>query len=606
MSYVDHTWVAYALDEPVATEASERALNRVRAHYERLYAEPLTGESRVSPAIGMALWRRDDPRLRWPCWIEDGGTAVASTNAVTGWERVVGEVEPSRAPLELGRALARDPERVVDLNPPFVLAVLDSHPERLVILNDFLATARLYELRTASGWVWSNRLAALPLFAATAPELDPDGWAIHAAAGWFLGGSTPLRGAAKVRPGSAITVEVAPAGAPLRPHETRAVGHLVAPRRASLCEQAGEAAEQSVALARSIGRAWDVAPAINLSGGRDSRISAAGAIAAGLEARFRTMDIEPGEVDAARQLLEAAPDALELAVLDMESGTPGDSLAERIGAIHLVHDGLANPMGGQGALELPQRGFVAPLVTGHGGELAHGFYYDAARLRRELWPGTRRRIVRRLERSGRQRHNSARDDAYALYLAEVERTLDEGRAHGVRGPSLLDYYYLAERLPHRAGLGSRNDRYSACVTPAFVRGSFDLSPRQRTRAALHRAVISELLPAWNEVPFFHGGGGRMRPMKRSRIWERPRHSRDMEEMIASPELWSDAFDPARIQVMWDEAKAGEGHSHYEAAFMRIAWRVCYVQHAERLAERIRADGEAPLAADVGRSPPRAR
>src|SRR6187200_117052 len=108
MSYVDHTWVAYALDEPVATEASERALKRVRAHYEQLYVEPLTGESRVSPAIGMALWRRDDPRLRWPCWIEDGGTAVASTNAVTGWERVVGEVEPARAPLELGRALARD------------------------------------------------------------------------------------------------------------------------------------------------------------------------------------------------------------------------------------------------------------------------------------------------------------------------------------------------------------------------------------------------------------------------------------------------------------------------------------------------------------------
>lgn len=606
MSYVDHTWVAYALDEPVGAEAIERALGRVRAHYEQLYAEPLTGESRVFPTVGMALWRRDDPRLRWPCWIEDGGTAVASTNAVTGWERVVGEVEPRRAPLELGRALARNPERVVELNPPFVLAVLDSDPKRLVIVNDFLATARLYELRTTSGWVWSNRLAALPLFADTPPELDPEGWAIHAAAGWFLGRSTPLRGAAKVRPGSAITVEGAPSGAIVRHRETGAVGRLVAPRRASLDEQAGGAAEQSVALARSIGRVWDVAPTINLSGGRDSRISAAGAIAAGLEARFRTMDIEPGEVDAARQLLEAAPHALELDVLEMESGEPDDSLVERIGAIHLVHDGLANPMGGQGMLELPQRGFVAPLVTGHGGELAHGFYYDAARLRRELRPGTRRRLVRRLERSGRQRHNSAREDAYALYLAEVERTLDEGRAHGVRGPSLLDYYYLAERLPHRAGLGSRNDRYSACVTPAFVRGSFDLSPRERTRAALHLAVISALMPAWNRIAFFHGGGGRMRPMKRSRIWERPRHSRDMEEMIASPELWSDAFDPGRIQVMWREAKAGEGHSHYEAAFMRIAWRVCYVQHAERIAERIRTDGRTSLAAGVGRSRPRAR
>jgi hypothetical protein len=91
-------------------------------------------------------------------------------------------------------------------------------------------------------------------------------------------------------------------------------------------------------------------------------------------------------------------------------------------------------------------------------------------------------------------------------------------------------------------------------------------------------------------------------MKRSRIWERPRHSRDMEEMIASPELWSDAFDPDRIQLMWREAKAGEGHSHYEAAFMRIAWRVCYVQHVERL----RADVPASPAAGASRSRPRSR
>jgi len=589
MSYIDNTWIAYAFDEPKATDDIERALERVRTHYARLYADPLTGGTRLTPTVGMALWRRQDSRLRWPCWIEDAGTAVASTNAVSGWERVVGEVEPSRAPLDLGRALMEDPERLVELNPPFVLAALASESQRLVIVNDFLATARLYELRAPAGWVWSNRLGALPLFASIRPELDPEGWAIHAAAGWFLGATTPLRGAIKVAPGSAITAQAGPSGATVEHRESGAVRRLVAPRRGSLGHQAAAVAQQSVDLARSIGAVWDVAPTVNLSGGRDSRISAAGAIAAGLNAKFRTMDIEPGEVDAARQLIETASRPLELDVLEMESGEPDDSLEERIGAIHLVHDGLANPMGGQGALELPQRGFVSPLVTGHGGELGHGFYYDARRLRRELWPATRRRVLRRLERSGRQRHNSAREDAYAIYLAEVERTLDEGRDHGVRGASLLDYYYLAERLPHRAGLGSRSDRYSACVTPAFVRGAFDLSPRQRTSAVLHRAVLDELMPEWNAIPFFHGGGGRMRPMRRRRIWERPRHSRDMEEMLASPDLWSDAFDPDRIQGMWREAKAGEGHSHYEAAFMRIAWRVCFAQHAERLDEAMPAE-----------------
>jgi hypothetical protein len=589
MSYIDNTWIAYAFDEPAARGDVERGLSRVKAHYARLYGDPLVERSHVSPTMGMALWQRDDPRLRWPNWAEGGGTVVASTNPVAGWERVVGDTELAGAPLALGEALAAAPARLAELTPPFVVAVLEEGRERLLIANDFLATARLYEMRTPAGWVWSNRLGALPLFAGAAPELDPEGWAIHAAAGWFLGLTTPFRGAAKVRPGSAITVDGSPAGATVRHQETEAVQRLVAPRRASLGEQAGAAAAQSVALARAIASFWSVGPTINLSGGRDSRISAAGAIVAGIDAKFRTMDIEPGEVDAARDLAEAAPGQVDLGVLTMDRGEPDDSLAERIGETHLVHDGLANPMGGQGSLDLPQRGFVAPLVTGHGGELGHGFYYDASRLRRELWPATRGRLIKRLERSGRQRHNSAREDAYALYLAEVERTLGEGRSYGVKGASLLDYYYLAERLPHRAGLGSRNDRYSACVTPAFVRGSFDLSPRQRTRAELHRAVLQTLIPAWNEIPFFHGAGGRMRPMKRRRIWERPRHSQDMEEMLASSELWSDAFDPDRILRMWREAKAGEGHSHYEAAFMRIAWRVCFVEHARLLGASARAE-----------------
>src|SRR4051812_1999550 len=351
MSYIDNTWVAYAFDEPVAPDAIGRALGRVRTHYAQLYTEPLTGGSQTTPSVGMALWRRDDPRLRWPCWAEDEATAVASTNAVTGYERVVGDIDPGRAPLALGRALADDPDRLVELNPPFVLAAMDIDSERLVMANDFLATARFYELRTTAGWVWSNRLAALPLFAGIRAELDPDGWAIHAAAGWFLGDATPLRGGVKVPAGAAITVEGSPSGAAVRHHEAGAIAQLVAPRRASVGEQAQEAAQQSVALARSIERLWDVAPTVNLSGGRDSRITAAGAIAAGLEAKFRTMDIEPGEVDAARQLLDAAPGHLELDVLRMEAGEPDDSLAERIGAIHLVHDGVANPMGGQGELE---------------------------------------------------------------------------------------------------------------------------------------------------------------------------------------------------------------------------------------------------------------
>src|SRR3954447_15450612 len=407
MSYIDNTWVAYSFDEPVAPERARRSLERVGAHYGDLCADPLRDRAHVASTVGMAIWRRDDPRLRWAHWTEDGGTIVASTNAVTGWQEVVGDVGDAGPPHELGRALAPDPGSLSRLTPPFVVAVLDSQRERLVIVIDFLASARPYEMRARGGWgwadrwggVWSNGLGALPLFAGIEPELDPEGWAIHAAAGWFLGSTTPFRGARKVHGGSAIAVQGSPSGATVVHQETDAVRRLVGPRRSSPSEQAGGAARQSVALSRSLAAIWSTEPNINISGGRDSRISAAGAIVAGLEAKFRTMDIEPGEVEAARQLLAAAAAPVEHRVMTMDRGEPDDSLEERIGASHLVHDGVANPMGGQGSITLPQEGFVPPLVTGHGGELGHGFYYGRARLRRELRPATRKRLIRRLERS---------------------------------------------------------------------------------------------------------------------------------------------------------------------------------------------------------------
>ena len=77
MSYIDNTWVAYAFDEPVASEAIEGGLERVRTHYAQLYVEPLIEGSDTSPAVGMALWRRDDRRLRWQrCRLDERGHGV--------------------------------------------------------------------------------------------------------------------------------------------------------------------------------------------------------------------------------------------------------------------------------------------------------------------------------------------------------------------------------------------------------------------------------------------------------------------------------------------------------------------------------------------------
>ena len=156
MSYIENTWLAYAWDRAVECDRVEAGLKRVEAHYGELYADPLTREERTGGSLGVVLWRRPDPRLLWPLWAESGPVAVAATNVPTGWERLVGEIEIGAAAVRVGEVLRYDPERLVELNPPFVLGVHDERRVMLTIVNDFIATGRLYELRTSDGWVWSQ------------------------------------------------------------------------------------------------------------------------------------------------------------------------------------------------------------------------------------------------------------------------------------------------------------------------------------------------------------------------------------------------------------------------------------------------------------------
>jgi hypothetical protein len=343
-----------------------------------------------------------------------------------------------------------------------------------------------------------------------------------------------------------------------------------------------------------------VEPTVNLSGGRDSRISAAGFVSAGVEVEFRTMDIEPGEAELTRELIAALERSVVHVISAPERGEPRQGLRERIGAMHLVHDGIANPMSAlQSGINLPQRHLPRPLVTGHGGELGHGFYYSRANLS-ELGNGATAQLVSRLERAGRRRHEAATEEAYGAYVDEIERTLAVGRSYGVDGPDLLDYFYLAQRLSFRAGLGSRNDRYSACATPAFVRACFDLTPKDRLREKLHRRVVGLLVPAWKRFPFFQSGASRTRRMNRDRIWAKPRHGSELGQLIEEDGGWSEWFDAGRVREMWARSRDGNGHPHYESVFMRIAWRACYEDHLRLLAARASASPSPDQPSRAGR------
>jgi hypothetical protein len=121
------------------------------------------------------------------------------------------------------------------------------------------------------------------------------------------------------------------------------------------------------------------------------------------------------------------------------------------------------------------------------------------------------------------------------------------------------------------------------VAPAFVRGAFDLSPKNRLKARLHRAVVDRLVPEWSKIDFFSSDSVQMPEIKRARIWERPAEAAVVEEIVAGDGGWTEIFDRDRIWKMWAEVKAGEGSADYEHVFYRVVWRVGFDRHLETLA-----------------------
>ncbi len=123
---------------------------------------------------------------------------MATTAVPPGWRRLLGDGGVADAAPRLAHALSEAPERAAELNPPFVIGLREGGGE-MTIVNDLLGGGRLYEMRFDGGWVWSNRLAALPLFAGVTPQPDEESWSIFAAAGWFLGETRPFAALARCR-----------------------------------------------------------------------------------------------------------------------------------------------------------------------------------------------------------------------------------------------------------------------------------------------------------------------------------------------------------------------------------------------------------------------
>lgn len=576
---IDPTWLAWAAQEGQSSASADARLERVRHHYAQLVDYPLAIQSERAGGLGVATIGDADPACRWPHFAGNERLATATAYVPTGWERITGPGELGDAPLALARALSSTPDDASrKLNAPAAVGVLDREAERLTVLNDALGAARAYEAEAGGIRAWSNRPGALVIFLGMEARADARAWRVLAAASWFLGDTAPIEGMRRLPGGTVIEATATE----VRERRTRALDDWVAPG-GDLAELADIATEDALAQAQNAADLWPGEASVDLSGGRDSRVAAAAVIAAGTPARFRTSDATPGEADVALSLIAVAPGDPTHNVSKTEPGsaTPSTRLLERAANLHLLHDGVRHPQKLRGKNTLPRPRPRSATFAGHGGEIAHGFFYKNEKQLRRVSRRSKR-VPARIMRFFAKDHEGARPEAYEEAEAVVARSLEAGESAGLEGPVLLDWFYLTDRFAHRSGLATDSERISVFATPGFIRASFALKPEDRLTDRLHLELIRRLVPEWADQPFFEPPARKTPSIRRDRLWEIERDAAVFEEILAAGGAWTEIYRPDEAKTAWRELRAGEGSPKWEAVFEGIVYRHTFDEHLRRL------------------------
>lgn len=592
---IDPTWIAFHSETPLEQAGIEAGIDRVADHYEQTATGELRRNLWSDGRIGVICLADPERPCHWPAFEADRRHVFSSAYVPTGWERLAPSSTVAEAPLRLAGAIAERPSQAsVQLDAPAVIAVAVKEEGRLVVVNDCLGAGRLYEGSFEGLTIWSNRLGAIPLLAGSAPAADQRAWELFAAMGWFIRDATPIDGCRRVPPGTVID---AGPGAITR-SSSDGLADLVAPPERPLTERIEQFAAEAKTAARAAAELFPAKPKVDLSGGRDSRLAAAVFIAAGVPARFVTSDMTSGEADVARGLFERLEGDLDHDVrwAGAERKRYDKGLRERARAVHLLHDGMRHASKVRGKMTLPPLPSAGASISGHGGEIAHGFYYTTPRALSKLESGGREALIGRLEQAARRRHRGARSSCYERARVEIEASLGEGAALGVRGATLLDWFYLMERFSHRSGLAADTQRITFFSCRGFLAAAFALTPQQRLDNELHRTATAALVPAWADVPYFRPKKARRgslwaklrgrvgREEKRPMIWEGD-DGGELAAMIEAEGAWTTLYEPDRVRQIWGEVRGGSADPHYQDVFEGIAYREAFDDHLALLSER---------------------
>ncbi|MFC7457054.1 hypothetical protein ACFQS2_07650 [Brachybacterium sp. GCM10030267] len=332
-------------------------------------------------------------------------------------------------------------------------------------------------------------------------------------------------------------------------------------------------------------------PTVHLSGGQDSRVTAAAWIAGGRPATLQTIGTLPGEVEIATQLVEALENerSMEERGLTHKVTKPNPrklsqySIEDRLSTAMLMWDGDFAPAKLRAPVQRPPA--VARLaIGGANGEVMHGIHYPdhtmLAAVRELDHP------LDRLEAAfpHKLQAPSTRESALAFFASQKSFT----EYLGQHDATALNVFQMTSKFRRwvNAQLGSTS--LTLLLNPVFVRAAVDLTPEERLDRVMQKALSRALVPQWELIPYYKATHQEtttaMKPQA-IRTWQTSPGS--MERLLHERSAWQRWFDRAKMLSVERAVHNGQGNSAHETTLNMAYVLDAIPDHVARL-EKIRS------------------
>lgn len=579
------TFLAFKLNDNIQERQQLNNISNLKNYYEETYLNyTLSVDYQFHKNIGVFILDDKSSKLEFPTSVEEENISVLTFFPPLNYKDFSTNKETSI--LSISQALIKDKKVLNDLTAPLLFSSINKKNDELNIYTDILGVTRLYVLENDKGIFWSNRPSALHIFSGHRAKMDFESWQSYAVAGWFMDEDSPFENVYRVPPSTVITAKAGTARNNLVYMEsTKGIKELI---------ETGKNTNYSIdklvtSILENINNyieLWKLDIQADISGGKDSRVSAASILKSNaVNYSFRTINDIDEELNTSKLLLEKVNNNNNLRILDPELYIKKQpDLIERVDRLLFEYDGdFSTVMISSPIIETNDFDSLKEIkINGFGGEVGKGAYYSnerwIAKLETMGEDASYKRLTNHFVKIG-----CVPEDSITIMKNKVENILKNGRNLNIDGLKLLDYFHFIERFRRWTPLSGQIHCYSPFINNIFISSALTNKPSDNIKTNMHSKIISTLIPEWSDVKFFKATPeqSKEKDYKKLRLWQ-TKDKYSIEEILNNSSLWNDVFIEDEVIKLWQQAKT-EGIPNYkETLFHRVAMRARFNSYLENI------------------------